>query len=106
MLVAPSSLPFESPEKYEFLVNAILPVGLEYYQKRLKVNTTGKLPVLGSSTSSCTGYGGITIPDSIKNEAQETDYILFIGVENEPDRRWLAYAAPCIFSKFCCFKLI
>lgn len=78
----------------------ILPHGLKFLTKRLKVNTIGKLPAFGNKLDECDGFGGIEIPTKYKQEATDADYLIFIGVVNKPQENWLTYAAACTAGKF------
>jgi hypothetical protein len=39
----------------------------------------------------------ISVPQKYKNEQTITDYLLFVGIDNNPENTFIAYAGPCLF---------
>lgn len=96
MTVIPDSLPFEDPLKLEFLSKVVIPEGIKMVQKYLKIDSVGSLPVLASAIDMCPITANYEIPETVKNEAQQVDYIVLIEVENNPTSSTLARARYCL----------
>lgn len=100
MVVEPDPSQFADPSKFDLAMKAVVPQGVEHFEKRLKIASDGTLPAFGSAADRCElEKAGIKAPASIREQTSEADYILFVGVENAPEATWLAYAIPCAYSK-------
>lgn len=79
-----------------YLEHMILPAGVKFYTDRLRVKDSKPLPAFGKVVNSCEQGGGIEVPARYKNEGAKTDFLLFVGVEDDSSAGWLAYAGPCV----------
>lgn len=95
----PDSVTFPKPEMRSYLENMILPAGIKFFTDRLRVKASEPLSAFGDVLDLCEEGGGIEVPARYKSEPVKADFLLFVGVEDDPEAGWLAYAGPCVVGR-------
>lgn len=86
-------------DQKEYFKNFIVPVGSKMISDRLKINSTGTLPVFGNYADFCDDNGGLIIPNKYRTDAIDADFVLFVGGFTESTST-IAYASFCLSCKF------
>lgn len=86
---------FEDQDKRRFLSELIIPEGIKILSNLFKVQSPGYLPKFNAQASGCSDRGYMTINAKYNERATYADFILFLGVRNEPSKNYLAYASYC-----------
>ena len=77
----------------------IIPHGVRILRNKLKVNSNSIIPPFDTVNSGCDDNGLIKISKSYNTQTTEGDFLLFLGVINEPNDWYLAYASYCVLGK-------
>lgn len=96
MAITPDSIKFQNEKNRDFLDKMVIPEGIKQLQKLFKIDSSGMLPVLGDAADECKFTKDYEIPASIKNEEQETDYILLVDAQYKPGNFYKAKATYCV----------
>jgi hypothetical protein len=86
---------FIDPKKKDYFMNLVLPEAMKELQSYFKIDSTKYLPAFGSKLDICTDDGIITVPEKYRTQSTEADFIIFIGVIDEPGST-LGYASFCV----------
>lgn len=78
----------------------VIPRGLEKIQSKLKFTSAKLIPPFDPNLSGCTDntiYGpSLDIVSDYHTKITNSDYLLYVGVVNEPDEPYLAYGTFCV----------
>lgn len=74
----------------------IIPTGTAILESRLKVTSNGKIPAFDPNSAGCHDGNILTIDSSTYSSSEtDGDFVLFLGVVNESEQGYLAYASYC-----------
>jgi hypothetical protein len=77
----------------------VIPAGVAILESKIKVKSNSIIPAFDGVAHSCDDEGKISIAEKYKTETTEGDFLLFMGVMNEPNDSTLAYATFCVVGK-------
>lgn len=87
---------FKDENKKNFMENFVFPVGLAMLSETHLVKSNKIIPTFDGKAAHCDDNGKLTIPEKYKSETTKGDYLIFVGVENNEEADYIAYAFPCI----------
>lgn len=90
---------FTDSKKKDFMMNFILPASIKILESKLKVKSNSIIPSFDGVDLGCNDEGNLDIDAKYKTQTTEGDFLLFVGVINEPDSGTLAYATFCAQGK-------
>ena len=81
------------------MMNFVLPASIKILESKLKVKSNSIIPSFDGVDMGCNDDGNLDIDAKYKTQTTEGDFLLFVGVINEPDSGTLAYATFCAQGK-------
>jgi hypothetical protein len=92
---------FSDPRKASFMKHFIIPEGLKILRQKLKVRSAQVIPPFDPIRSNCNdtqfnGSSTIDIRTNFHTKVTRADFLLYIGVVNDPKDTFLAYATFCV----------
>ena len=87
-------------------MNFVIPEGIKILQSKLSVNSNQIIPSFDVTGKLCNRLNLITFDESYKTNITNGDFLLFLGVINQPDAAYAALSVFCfVGNKFKIFLL-
>lgn len=90
---------FSDSNKKNFMLNFVLPEAVRILEQSLKVTSNSIIPSFNASNMGCDDGGKLTVDNKYKTQTTQGDFLLLVGVINEPNSGTLAYATYCVQGK-------
>ena len=90
---------FEDKKKESFIRNFVIPEGLRIIRSKIKLRSQKLIPKFDPWDHFCDDSQdkkpSLEIKTTFHEKDQFKDYLLYVGVVNDPDDQWVAYASFC-----------
>lgn len=87
---------FQDSKKRNFMEKFVMPEAIRILESRLKVTSNSIIPAFDPEWNYCDDQGKLTVDSKYKTQTTEGDFLLLVGVINEPNSGTLAYATYCL----------
>ena len=100
LLILRDSVHLLTQKKKNFMEKFVLPESIKILESRLKVTSNSIIPAFDPAFNGCDDDGKLTVDAKYKTDTTAGDFLLLVGVINEPDSGTLAYATFCVLGNF------
>ena len=92
---------FQDPRKANFMSKFIIPEGIKIIKQKIKIRSARVIPPFDPFGNNCNdtqrnGRANIDIRTDYHKKVTRADFLLYVGVVNDPNDNFLAYATFCV----------